>query len=175
MTHLRRPVAAAAIALIMGTVAHAQVDTPLPRPHVNLTAVAGMSQWDLSGTGSSLLLGVRADMQLGLPWLLGEASIATMRPNEQSGARTYVIPEAQLQIQKPGRFAPYLGGGVGSFRRVAGEPGPSGRITMSAAAGFRLWGVMPGAVLRGELRLRGIGSEFTASAAEWTGGIGWSF
>jgi hypothetical protein len=94
---------------------------------------------------------------------------------EQSGDNTYIIPEAQLQLQVARAIAPYVGVGVGTLTKVSGSTGRVSQLTTSGAAGVRLWGLVPRGVLRGELRLRGIGRGFTGSAAEWTGGIGWSF
>jgi hypothetical protein len=153
-------------------------ERPYMRPrYLTLTAAAGVSQWDLSGTGSSVLLAVRADRPLGPLWLLGELSVASFHTDEQSGSASYVVPEAQLQLQVPRMVAPYLGFGAGAFRRTDRvEPGLDRSVlTTSGSVGVRLWNVIPRAVLRAELRLRGIGEHFTASAAEWTGGIGWSF
>ncbi len=155
--------------------AHAQPNAYMRPRHATLTLAAGHSTWDLSGTGTSILLAARADRPLGVLWLLGEGSLATFRAEEQSGDNTYIIPEIQLQVQIPRAVAPYLGVGAGAIRRVAGPAGRRGDLTTTAAAGLRLWGVMPRGVLRAEFRIRGIGQEFTGSAFEITGGIGWSF
>ena len=174
MNHVAGTVAAVLVALSVGSTAKAQ--SPYMRPrHVTLTAAAGLSQWDLSGTGSSVLLAVRADRPLGPPWLLGEGSLATFHADEQDGGSTFLIPEAQLQLQLPRAVAPYLGAGAGAFGRIGGAGTHESVLTTSAAVGLRVWSLVPRAVLRGELRLRGVGSEFTGSAAEWTAGIGWSF
>jgi hypothetical protein len=145
--------------------------------YVTLTAAAGVSQWDLSGTGTSILLAVRADRPLGPLWLLGEGSLSTFRTDEQSGSVSYLVPEVQLQFQVPRAFAPYIGFGAGAFRRDDGGAANVDQsvLTTSGAVGVRLWRIVPRAVLRAELRVRGIGEHFTASAAEWTGGVGWSF
>jgi hypothetical protein len=156
--------------------AGAQPRSPMNRPqHATLTLVAGLSQWDLSGTGNSVIFAGRVDYPVGPPWLLGEGSLAGFHADEQGGGNTYVIPEVQLQIQVPRALAPYLGVGAGAFVRGSGTGGDRSSLTTSAAVGIRLWEIVPRAVLRAELRIRGIGSEFTGSAAEWTGGIGWSF
>jgi hypothetical protein len=151
---------------------------PYMRPrYVTLTAAAGVSQWDLSGTGSSVLLAVRADRPLGPLWLLGEGSLSTFRTDEQGGSVSYIVPEVQLQLQVPRAIAPYLGFGAGAFRRDGADAANVDQsvLTTSGAVGIRLWGLIPRAVLRAELRVRGVGEHFTGSAAEWTGGVGWSF
>jgi hypothetical protein len=173
MNHLSRIAVVVAVAHGAANAAEAQ---RLARPrHATVTAAAGLSQWDLSGTGSSVILAVRVDRQLGQRWLLGEASLATFRPQEQGGDSRYVIPEAHLQLQVPRAIAPYVGAGIGAFTRVSGGPGSDSELTTSGAVGVRVWGLIPRGLIRAELRVRGIGRRFTGSAAEWTGGLGWSF
>ena len=149
---------------------------PMMRPqHATLSVNGGVSAWDLSGTGNSVILAVRLDRPLGVLWLLGEGSLATLRTDEQSGHHTYLIPEVQLQLQIPRAISPYLGAGAGAFSRIGGDGRRQSVLTTTGSVGLRLWGVIPRAVLRGEFRLRGIGREFTGSAFETTGGIGWTF
>ncbi|MES3034065.1 MAG: hypothetical protein V4813_08710 [Gemmatimonadota bacterium] len=123
-----------------------------------------MTQFDLSGTGNALIISARADVAL-QRWLLAEGAVSAFRPDEQFGQRrTYVVPEAQLQLQIPfGTLRPYLGLGAG-YVFASGRQ----QVTASTAAGLR---VRVAAVdLRGELRVRGFGSEFSGAAAEWTFG-----
>jgi hypothetical protein len=102
-------------------------------------------------------------------------SLSTFRAAEQSGDDTCLIPEVQLQVQVPRRIAPYLGVGAGAIRRVAVDGTDRSELTTTAAAGVRFWDLVDRGVLRAKLRLRGIGREFTGSAFEITGGVGWSF
>ena len=105
--------------------------------------------------------------------VIAEGSVAAFRPSEQNGVhRTYIIPEAQLQFQVvPIIVRPYLGVGAGWFRAVSGAEPRSNDLTLSASVGIRAGlPVLPFGV-RAELRVRGIGSGFSGSAAEWTLGI----
>lgn len=145
------------------------------RPARTISANIGWAQWDLSGVGSSPMVAVRLDHQVGPQALLVEGSLAALRADEQGGSRSYLTTEVQLQLQVPRAVAPYLGVGAGAFSRVSGANSPEHDLTTSAAAGVRLRQVIPGAVVRAELRVRGIGTGFTGSVAEWTAGIGWAF
>lgn len=180
MRFVRRTLAAALLSSLLPCLVPAQSLTPVRR--ATITVAAGLSQWDLSGTGNSLVVAVRADKSFGPSWLLGEASVTTFRPLEGSETSTYMIPEVQLQVQAPGRIAPYLGAGGGAVYRIRQDEdrvdnngNDRSDLTLSAAGGVRVWGLIPSALLRLELRVRGVGATFSGSTAEWTGGIGWAF
>lgn len=115
------------------------------------------------------MVAVRADRQLGWPALLTEGSVGLYRAHMQTGGSNYLVTEVQLQLQRPSAFAPYVGVG-GGVLRSNGEHSATG----SLAVGLRLWQVLPTAVLRTELRVRGHGRAFVASEAEWTIGLGWA-
>ena len=172
---MKRFLLVAALVQLSVESAQAQPRSYMRPRHATLTFAAGHSTWDLSGTGASLLLAARLDRPLGALWLLGEGSFSTFRTEEQSGQHTYIIPEVQLQVQVPRLIAPYLGVGAGAISRVSESVGRRTELTTTAAAGVRFWGLFDNGLLRAELRLRGIGEEFTGSAFEITGGIGWSF
>lgn len=140
-----------------------------------LSLSAGVSQWDLSGTGTTSMLALRGTMPLS-SIVLVEAGFLVMRPEQQFGERTtFVVPEAQLQLQWPlGRFAPYLGIGAGAALDFASEQagGLDSDLTISGAGGLRLnltdqWGAQT------ELRARGIGTGFEGATAEYTVGLMW--
>jgi hypothetical protein len=143
------------------------------RPRYAAALLAGVSQFDLSGTGTTGIVGARVEAEV-RRWLVAEGALGFFRPVEQFGGRSrYTIPEAQLQVQFPGRAVrPYLGAG-GGYVFASGGRGTQG--TASGAAGLRL--ALPGAPIdaRGELRVRGIGRSFTGSTAEWTLGLGYRF
>lgn len=149
------------------------VSTSEIRPRYAGGVVAGASQFDLSGTGTTAFLSARLEAEL-RRWLVAEAALNTFRPVEQFGRQArYTVPEAQLQLQVPGRvIRPYLGAGGGFV--FAGD-GQRRRGTASGAAGLRV--ALPGGRLdaRGELRARGIGRYFSGSTTEWTAGIGYRF
>ena len=134
--------------------------------------VAGISQFDLSGTGSAKVFGARLDTEV-KRWLVLEGSVATFRPLESLGEYTYYIPEAQLQAQVPARLIrPYVGAGAGWFVGTHGRPT---RGTASVSGGLRAPVGSSPVIARVELRVRGIGEHFGGSTAEWTLGLGWRF
>jgi hypothetical protein len=174
MTATRRlQLAAVALLAAAAAPAHAQIGAPA-RP--SLSIAGGISQFDLSGTGTAPVVTARVDYPLGRV-LLAEGGVAVARPDQQFGSRTtLVVPEVGLQLQYPARVAPYLGVGVGSaldFRRER-DGGTVGDPTVSGAAGVRAW-VTDRLGLRGELRVRGIGRNFAGSTAEWTVGAALRF
>jgi len=167
---MRTALAAVLAVLAVGAPAAARAqraDAPR-RPAVSVSA--GAFQYDLSGTGTVPMLATRLELPLAR-YALVEGGVAAARPGRQfAGPETFVAPEAQLQVQLPlGRFAPYLGAGAGAALRSAGGR-TDGDLTVSGAGGVRAW-LTDRVGLRGELRVRGIGTGFTGSAAEWTLGV----
>jgi hypothetical protein len=146
--------------------AHAQL--PIP----SFAVVGGVSHFDLSGTGTTAIGAVRVDIPLLM--LVAEGSFGVMRPTEDVGTRTYIIPEAQLQYQLfPLLVRPYIGVGGGWFRAVSGADPHRNDLTLSASAGVRFSIPLLPLGLRAEARVRGIGSGFGGSATELT--LGASF
>lgn len=144
-----------------------------------LSVGAGVSQYDLSGTGTAPMLSARVDYPLRRALLL-EAGLSAARPEQQFGGRsTLLVPELGVQLQYPARVAPYLGLGVGAAVDVRSGRAGGARtdLTASGAAGVRAW-LTDRLGVRGELRVRGIGGTplttvgtgFDGSAAEWTVG-----
>jgi hypothetical protein len=160
---VRNTLLAVVLALSMPAIASAQLD------RTTVSANFGVMQFDLSGTGEAPMFAARLDQELG-PIFLGEVGLVYARPNQQFGATTNLfIPEIQLQAQFPARFAPYLGIGAGmafDFREDR-FGGTQSNVSVSGAGGVRFW-LTDRFGARGELRVRGIGSEFQGSAAEWT-------
>jgi hypothetical protein len=136
-----------------------------------LGIAGGVTQFDLSGTGSTPFGAVRVELPLAM--FILEGSVGAFRPQEQLGERrTYIIPEGQLQWQLfPTIIRPYLGVGGGWVRAIAGPDPHNQDGTVSASAGVRAG--LPGMpfTIRAELRVRGIGTGFKGSAAEWTIGL----
>ena len=145
------------------------------RPAVSLAA--GVFQFDLSGTGTAPMVAARVELPLNR-YFLAEGGLAVARPKQQFGGKTtFFVPEVQIQAQAPlaaGRVAPYLGVGAGYAidRRTSTFGGTRSDPTFSAATGVRYW-VTDQLGLRGELRVRGVGTGFGGSAAEWTLGTAW--
>ena len=166
-----RHLALAALAAIF-VPGRAQAQAPATSLGTAIGVAFGASQYDLSGTGTVPHLAMRVTRPLA-SILLFEAGVGLMRYRTSGRDRaSMVFPEAQLQLQAPlGRVAPYLGLGggiaIGAISDAA-DVGP----TASGAVGLRI-GVTPAMALGAELRVRGTGSEFTGSTAEWTLGVAW--
>lgn len=158
-------IAIAALALVPRA---ARAQLPIP----TLSVMGGISQYDLSGTGTTPIAAVRVTIPI--LFAVAEGSLGVMRPDEQSGTHTYIIPEAQLQWELfPLLVKPYVGIGAGMFQAISGPGTHTSQFTGSASAGIRVGVPLIGAGLRAELRVRGIGSGFGGSAAEWTAGLTW--
>jgi len=152
----------------------AEAQRPMGRPqHATLNLAAGVSAWDLDGTGNSTILAARLDYPLGGAGLLAEGSLATFRAGGPNGRNTYLVPEVQLQHELPRTIAPYFGAGLGAV--IGGDAYRDGDLTVSAAAGVRVWDVIQRGVIRGELRLRAFGWDLEGRALEVTAGFGWTF
>jgi hypothetical protein len=145
------------------------------RPVVSVNA--GAFQFDLSGTGTAPMIAGRAELPINR-YFLAEGGLLVARPEQQFGAKsTFLAPEVQLQAQAPladGRIAPYLGMGVGLAMDLRNSRFGGNRTdpTVSGATGVRYW-LTEALGLRAELRVRGVGSGFAGSAAEWTLGTSW--
>ena len=133
-----------------------------------LAIVAGVFQYDLSGTGTSLFGAARLELPLG-SFVVAEPGLTVGRYDAQFGSTvTLLFPEIQLQLQGRGSVSPYLGVGAGpAFASSEGES--QTELGLSTALGVRFrtrsdWGV------RGELRVRAI-DPFTGTTAEWGLGI----
>lgn len=165
----QRTFIAALLALSVALPARAAAQEVEP-PGPTLSVLAGVFQFDLSGTGMAPMLAVRAATPVRSTVLL-EGGITAARLDEQFVERTtWLFPEVQAQLQASwGGIAPYvgLGGGLGVALRDGDsdvEPTLSGSVGVRAALGGRVG-------LHGEARLRGIGSGFEGSAAELTAGV----
>jgi len=165
---------AAILSLTLAAATAAQAQRSMGRPqHATLNLAAGVSAWDLDGTGNSVVFAARLDYPLGMPGLLAEGSLSTFRAGGPNGRNTYLVPEVQLQHELSGAIAPYFGAGLGAV--MGGDAYHDGDLTVSAAAGLRLWDVIRRGVIRAELRLRAFGRDFDGKALETTVGIGWTF
>jgi len=147
----------------------AQASAQLPIPRIGIAG--GVSKFELSGTGTAPFGAVRVDLPLA--GLIVEGSFGAFRPQENFGVRrTYVVPEGQLQLQLfPAFIRPYVGVGGGWVRAVSGPAPLRNDVTASVSAGIRAG--LPGLpfALRGEVRVRGIGTGFGQRASEYTIGL----
>ena len=144
------------------------------RPALSLSA--GVSQFDLSGTGTTSIVALRGEYPL-VPALLIEGGVTIARPQQAFSDRgTLLMPELQLQLQLPRRVAPFIGLGTGFAHDgvVARYGGDANRITLSGTAGLRA-AITRQVGLRAELRVREFGTEFNGTTADWTLGAAWRF
>jgi hypothetical protein len=155
------------------------------RPAISLSA--GAFQYDLAGTGTTPMIAARVELPLSRFFLI-EGGFTAARPAQEiftpssSVGReevktTFLAPEIQLQLQVPiagGRVAPYLGLGGGSAIDLIDDAYGSSdnTVTASGALGLRYW-LSDTFGIRGELRVRGIGTGFEGAAAEYTLGTSW--
>src|SRR5262245_1098286 len=135
--------------------------------------VTGVMNFDLSGTGNTVPMMFRTakslTKRLGL-----EVDATFAMPEQQFGSSQIVLPEALLSWSwRIGRVRPFVSGGAGvmmenALTEIRWRPtfvgGGGARIQLSK----QVYAV-------GEMRLRGISTDFSASTAEWLGGIGLSF
>jgi hypothetical protein len=137
-----------------------------------LGVASGPVNFDLSGVGTTIGTAVRADRVLSDRFAI-EVGTLFARPAEQSETSTLVAPEALLRISwHAGRFSPYVTGGGGfvarrNSLRTDWEPSVVG----GGGLRYRLTGDMSA---QGEMRLRGIGTNFSGSTAEWLFGLVWT-
>ena len=126
---------------------------------------AGVAQFDMAGTGTAPFGALRLEREL-TSWLVGDLALGLIRPDEQISSRqTYVVPEAQLQVQRTlGRVRPYLGAGMGMLKSLNGSARTY--AIFSGATGARV-AVTNALDLRGELRVTGQ----SATLAQWTLGL----
>jgi hypothetical protein len=172
----RRAATRMSIALASVLIAVLGVQRASAQDGLRLTLAAGVSEFDLSGTGTSFTAAARLDGEV-TELLILEGSVGVSFPDQQFGdTTTFVVPEVQVQVQWPARLAPYLGVGAGvamDFRNEQ-DGGTQTWPTFSASGGARL-AVAQGLGLRAELRVRGVEEDFAGSAAEFTAGLSWRF
>ena len=147
---------------------------PLTAQQPDLSLHVGVSQWDLSGTGTDVSAALRArfglNSVLSIEAGLGATVLARASTGADEGSWLFT-PEVQLQVAAPGRVSPYVGVGVGLAHETSRASADSEtRTAASVSAGVRLslsdrFSLVP------ELRVRGIGDSFQGSTAEWTLGL----
>ena len=125
------------------------------------------------------MFALRAAFPIVGSWLLAEGNLSYASLDEQfrdTGTRIGVA-EGQLQAQIPfARVRPYLGLGAGWFHYFNNASVSSTSQTYSAAAGLRV-GLSRRFTARAELRLRAWFPYASGNnnAAEWTGGLAYTF
>lgn len=154
------------LALSFASTAHAQQSA-----WGDLTLSGARIDYDLSGTGSTPGLAVRATRHL-TSHVLVEFGGVFARPEQQFGPSALFMPEAQLQYRwRAGRISPYIGGGIGTAL-VKSDFHSDWDSTLSVAVGtgVRLTDRL---ALTGELRIRGHEWRFVGTTADISAGLAW--
>jgi hypothetical protein len=157
------------IALALPTALFAQQAPTWSDGHVTL--MAGVSVFDRSGTGTTGIYSLRADLPI-YPAVLVEGGLSYARRGEESGIGDVFIPGIQAHLQATsGQFSPYIGLGAGVTVETA-EGGDEDDISFSPSfsAGIRS-ALSEGAGIRFEGRLNGVGADFGGLYSELTGGF----
>lgn len=135
---------------------------------VALTALAGPAPYDLSGTGTAMVVGFAAELPLSAHIGI-ETGVRALRYRSQVGDHvSHLMPEVGLRAAaEVGSVRPYLGVGLGPSLVVEGPGGTE--LTLHGAAGARVplsaeWALRP------EARIRSI-RPWVGSAAELTVGM----
>jgi hypothetical protein len=155
-------ISAAVFALVAATPASAQRPSRL-QSGIGLSG--GVAQFDMSGTGTAPFGALRLEHEL-TSWLIADGALGVFQPDEQFNERhTFLVPEAQLQVQLPiGAVRPYLGAGIGMLKSIRGADRTY--AIFSGATGARV-AVSSAVDLRAELRVTGE----SATLAQWTLGL----
>jgi len=161
---------AAAGALVSAPL-HAQETAPPP----HFSVVAGIFQFDLSGTGIAPMFAFRGTRPLSTAITI-EGGLLAARPGQQFGqTTTMLVPEAQIQLTLPFTgLTPYMGLGAGAAFDFRGSDfgGVANFLSVSGSLGMRIgFGERLGA--QAEFRGRGLGFDFAGSSAEYTVGLTW--
>jgi len=148
----------------------------LPRPQRSsidgVELLVGVMDFDMSGTGRTVPFAVR-----GTKALAGNLSLefgGTLAwPEQQIGRSAMVVPEVRLTYSwAVGRVRPFVSGG-GGFAAIQNDlAGMRWRSSLVAGGGARVF-LADRLYAVGEMRLRGLSSNFGASTGEFLGGIGW--
>lgn len=136
------------------------------RPDIGVSA--GLSPYDLSGTGTGFAGGVWLGIPL-RPFLLAEGGFGYFRYTAQGETVVaYLLPEIGLRVGAPlGHVFPYFGGGAGYAHVITGSVGTD--RTLHVALGIRAW-VSSRVGLRGEGRLRSV-DPWAGNMVDLTAGV----
>ena len=171
----REVVAIAAIVVGFSNAAFGQEAQPrAPRPAVDgVEVLTGVMDFDLQGTGKTTPLVIRVNKALGGGFAL-EVGGTFARPELQLGSSSLLLPEARVTYSwLTGRFRPFVGAGAGFGFQRTDVVDKNWLMAVKAGGGARFhfndW-----TYAVGEMTLRGL-SDFSATTAEWMGGIGFRF
>ncbi len=137
-----------------------------------LSLVAGPAPYDLAGTGTGVIVGLRGDIRP-VPYFSGQIGISYFKYT--SGGQIgydYLLPEVTVAGRMPlGRVAPYLGGGLGLSVELEGQDDEA--LTLHGAVGLNVeLGRHVETVT--EARLRSI-DPWTGNTLDLVVGMGWRF
>jgi len=135
--------------------------------------ITGVMDYDLSGTGQTVPFGFRVSKALSHGFG-AEFNFSSASPEQQFGPSWMFVPEGRLSYAwRVGRVRPYVSGGAGSAV-VRSDIGTRWHLSLSGGGGARVF-LNDQTYAIGEMRLRGISQDFSATTAEWLGGIGWAW
>jgi hypothetical protein len=136
--------------------------------------VTGIMDYDLSGTGRTIPLTIRATKALS-EHVSFEAGATIASPDQQFGRSSFTAPEVRVTYAwRVGRVLPFVAGGGGVSATQSDMLGTRWRSTLLAGGGARVE-LNDRIYAIGELRLRGITRKFAGSTGEFLGGLGWRF
>ena len=146
--------------------------------HISRAAVdgveflTGVMDYDLSGTGKTMPYGFRVSKALSHGFA-AEFDFTAVAPDQQFGPSQMFVPEGRLSYAwRLGRVHPHVSGGVGTAVIRSDVFDTRWRLSLSGGGGARVF-LTDRLYAIGEMRLRGISRDFSATTAEWLGGIGW--
>jgi opacity protein-like surface antigen len=146
----------------------------MPAARNTISASTGSMNFDLSGTGNTWNVSVRATRALTSHVALEYGGLFA-RPALQGGTGTIILPEVQLQYHwRVNKVAPYAGGGVGFLHQRRDFIGSTNNFTLGAVGGARFYFNDRVAAL-GEFRIHTIERDFTGTTAEIMGGVSYAF
>ena len=136
--------------------------------------LTGVMDYDLSGTGKAVPYGFRVSKALSHGFA-AEFDFTAVAPDQQFGPSRMFVPEGRLSYAwRLGRVRPYVSGGVGTAVIQSDILDTRSRLSLSGGGGARVF-LNDQVYAIGEMRLRGISHDFSATTAEWLGGIGWAW
>lgn len=173
-----RPLALATAALSVAALAAVVPRTARAQAYLLSRGVslnAGAARWDLDERGTTGVVALRGDAEL-TPWLAGELGLSALRPNERIGRLTYVVPEAQLQLQaRAGALVPYVGAGAAWWLGVGPTRKGRSHAAGSLSAGVRVLLGDPRFGLRADVRALGLGRDLDQTVVAYTAGAALRF
>ena len=136
--------------------------------------VTGVMDYDLSGTGRTVPLTIRATKAL-TDHVSLEAGGTFASPDQQFGRSTFTAPEVRVTYTwRLGPVQPFVSGGGGISATQTDFFKTRWRSTFVAGGGARI-PLNDRLYAIGEMRLRGVGRKFAGSMGEFLGGLGWRF